>query len=222
MTLNNNNEDPSLANQVLAYSFFQKSGVPTPRTGLAHLTVNGEDLGVYTHVETINKTFTKRQFGRADGDLYEGLAGDFTENEFKYIVHKSGKDDNRRELTKFFGMIRKPGPLSLSSLEEYMDLDAFIRFWAAEVLIGNEDGYPGNRNNYYLYRDRKSAKFHFIPWGADTSFREGPFDKSDESKPKSVWIEGALCRRLWELPEVQTRYKNEITRLLKTFGQKME
>ena len=88
LTFNNNNQDPTRAQTVLVYQFMNDAGVLSPRSNLARITVNGEDLGVYTHVESVRKPFIKRLFGKSKGDLWEGYAGDFTESEYGRIVHK--------------------------------------------------------------------------------------------------------------------------------------
>ena len=53
LTLNNNVQDESLASQYLTYKLFNKAGIPAPRVSYAKVTVNGEYLGVYTHVESV-------------------------------------------------------------------------------------------------------------------------------------------------------------------------
>ena len=70
MTLNNNKQDPSNSHQCMAYELFRKAGVIAPRCNFAHVTVNGEDLGIYTHVESIKKPFLSRHFEDVDGNLY--------------------------------------------------------------------------------------------------------------------------------------------------------
>ena len=47
LTLNNNHQNGATLHQYLAYYLFRKAGVPTPQCGLAHVVVNGEDLGIY-------------------------------------------------------------------------------------------------------------------------------------------------------------------------------
>ena len=68
----------------------------------------------------------------------------------------------------------RPG---LVALEEIIDLDRFLSFWATEVLVGHWDGYAGNRNNYHFYRE-PDGRFVFIPWGVDAVFEttDVPFD----------------------------------------------
>ena len=71
LTLNNNVQDPSQIHQYMTYWFFAKAGVVAPRCNFARVSVNGEDLGIYSNVESIRKPFLKRVFA-SKGDLYEG------------------------------------------------------------------------------------------------------------------------------------------------------
>ena len=72
LTLNNNQQDISLMSQFMGYALFNAAGSPAPRCAYAKVTVNGVNLGVYSHVETVRKSFLRRAFGTDDGTLYEG------------------------------------------------------------------------------------------------------------------------------------------------------
>ena len=213
LTFNNNNQDPTRAQSFLVYQFMNDAGVNSPRSNLARIVLNGEDLGIYTHVESVRKPFIKRLFGTVKGDLWEGFAGDFTESEYGRIVHKWGKDEAGESLKRLYDLLQSPDPIPLASFEELLDLDAFITLWASEVLIGHWDGYAGNRNNFYIFRPKKSGLFYFTPWGPDSAFSDpGPF--IHVPVPKSFKARGYLCERLWELPTVRERYRKEMQRLL--------
>jgi len=213
LTFNNNNQDPTRAQSFLVYQFMNDAGVNSPRSNLARIVVNGEDLGIYTHVESVRKPLIRRLFGDSKGDLWEGFAGDFTESEYGRIVHKWGKDDAGESLKKLYDLLQRPDPIPLASFEELLDLDAFITLWASEVLIGHWDGYASNRNNFYIFRPKKAGLFYFTPWGPDSAFSDpGPF--IHVPVPKSFKARGYLCERLWELPEVRGRYRKEMQRLL--------
>ncbi len=77
LTLNNNKQDMSLLSQTLAYELFKSAGVHAPRCTYAKVSVNGEDLGIYSNVESIAKPFLKRHFTNSSGNLYEGTLADF-------------------------------------------------------------------------------------------------------------------------------------------------
>ncbi len=110
VTLNNLISDPTRAQQFLLHSLMGKAGVPTPRSNLARVVVNGEDLGIYGHVESVDKRLIKRHFKDSNGDLYESEFGDFVWKgnmaldpvwgEVSAIEHKWGNDNARQHLRR--------------------------------------------------------------------------------------------------------------------------
>ena len=57
LTLNNNKQDTTLMSQFIGYDLFKTAGTPAPRASLAKVSVNGENLGVYSHIESLRKPF---------------------------------------------------------------------------------------------------------------------------------------------------------------------
>ena len=80
LTFNNNQQDNSQMSQFMGYNLFNAAGSPAPRCALAKVTVNGKNLGVYAHVESVKKQLAKRGFGNSKGTLYEGTVVDFHES----------------------------------------------------------------------------------------------------------------------------------------------
>lgn len=217
MTLNNNNQDATQLNQYLTYHMFRRAGVPAPRCNLAHVTLNGKSLGIYSHVESIRRDFLARQFADDQGHLYEGVVlADFADGQDRYFQAKSKKADRARgNISKIVEALESSDEDLLKKLEPLVDLEAFYRFWGMEELTGHWDGYTDNLNNYYIYRDPVSEKFHFIPWGADASFGQlNPFRQS--AAPESVKAHGLLSRRLYSLPYSRERYRSTLKDLLET------
>ena len=96
LTFNNNQQDVSQMSQFLGYSLFRATGVPAPRCGFAQVTVNGTNLGVYSHVESIREPLLRRTFGVAGGTLYEGTVVDFFEGWAGSFETKFGDDQAGR------------------------------------------------------------------------------------------------------------------------------
>jgi spore coat protein H len=214
LTLNNNNQDQTLLQQFLAYDLYRRAGVPAPQASFARVRVNGEDLGIYTRVETIDGAFLRRAFGSDAGVLYEGYAGDFTGPRTSQIVEKRGRRDlDRTAIPRLTALLAAPGALDVAAIEAIVDLDAFIRMWAIESLMGHWDSYSGNANNFYLYAHPDTKKLHFIPWGADDLFQD-PGPLQFKMVPRSYKAEGVLARRLWEVPAIQERYRSAMRQIL--------
>ena len=92
LTFNNNQQDVSLISQFMGYRLFNAAGSPAPRCAYAKLTVNGQNLGIYAHVERIHRPFLKWGFGNDDGVLYEGTVVDFYPDWAGSFEKKVGQD----------------------------------------------------------------------------------------------------------------------------------
>jgi spore coat protein CotH len=191
MTLNNAQQDPSYINQCLGYQLFSAAGVPAPRCNFAVVTVNDEPLGVYVHVESVRTRFLALHFDQNTGDLYEGTLSDFRPGwTGTFELKDDGPDAGGSILEDMVAALDAPDDELVETLEGLIDLDAFLTFWAMEVLVGHWDGYAGNTNNFFVYHDPTDDQLNFMPWGADALFGGG------QGAP-AVAATSALARRLY-------------------------
>lgn len=209
LTLNNNQQDESLVSQFMGYAIFNAAGSPAPRCAYARVTVNGVNLGVYSHVETVRKPLLKRSFGSNKGTLYEGPYVDFYEGWEGSFERKRGKNKpGRKKIKQLIKALENGDGDVEKAIGELVDLDSFYTFWAVEGLIGFWDGYSGNSNNFLFYLNPETDKFHFIPWGADSIFTR--FSKLphqvNTSAPISVKTQGLIAHRLYQLESGRERY----------------
>lgn len=168
MTLNNNKQDPGNARQCLSYDMFRAAGLPAPRCGYARVSMNGEDLGIYTHVESVKKHFLRRNFSSDAGNLYEAQLGDFGEfTKDNYQLKTNEEINDRSDLNRVVEALRAEDHNLSGLLGQVVDLDQFLDYWAMEAITGHWDGATGNSNNHLVYRDPNSGLFNFIPWGTD-------------------------------------------------------
>lgn len=212
MTLNNNRQDASNIRQCMAYDIFRAEGIAAPLCNFAKLSVNGESLGTYTHVEAIKKPFLKRTFGDDDGNLYESSIADFGMHLNDLFEKKTNKKANdRTDLTSVSDVLALPDAQLLSNLQMVLDVDEFITFWAIETLLGHWDSASGNANNFYIYRSPVDNLFHFIPWGADTAFT-GKHPLKPGSAP--LYRNFSLASRLYKIDSTRQQYLATLERLL--------
>jgi len=219
MTLNNSIQDPSFVNTCLSYRVFAAAGNPASRCNFATVSVNGKDLGLYVHVEEIKAPFLLRHFDRADGNVYEGNVSDFTPVYRGTFEKKNNEDaDDWSDIDAVVAALADPSDAGLEALGEIVDLDRFLSFWAAEVLIGHWDGYAGDRNNYWFYRE-PDGRFVFIPWGVDDTFHlrddPNPFDNISDPPP-SVLALTAIPNRLYNHPDWRSAYAARLKQILET------
>ena len=219
MTLNNSRQDPSMVNTCLSYRVFAAAGNPASRCNFATVSVNGDDLGLYVHVEEIKAPFLLRHFDGADGNVYEGNVSDFTPIFRGTFEKKTNEDaDDWSDIDAVVAALQDPTDAGLEALGEIVDLDRYLTHWATEVLVGHWDGYAGDRNNYWFYRE-PGGRFVFIPWGVDDTFHlrddPNPFDNISDPPP-SVLALTAIPNRLYNHPDWQAAYVARLKEILDT------
>ncbi len=216
ITLNNSLGDGSYAAQCLAYDQFARAGIPASRCGFAHVTVNGESLGVYVSVEPVKKPFLRQHYGDDEGDLYEGSGGaDFRDEMLGQFEKKTNEDlPQGPELKALAEALTLPDAELVPALEKLLDVDEFLRFWATESLVGHWDGYTGDLNNFFVYVEAESRKLRFIPWGTDTAYQDRHPFLANDSWPRSALAWARLPRRLYALPAMRERYRGVLRELV--------
>jgi spore coat protein CotH len=217
LTLNNNKQDPSRLSQYLSYKIFNESGTVASRCNFARVTVNGKYLGIYSNVEPIKPPFLARRFGDNSGALFEGTVVDFDPDSVERFEKKN--DAAKFEYVRELAEIMDRDQFTLEELGEVLDIQAFIKFWATESLIGFWDGYTNNQNNFFVYRHPATKKFYFIPWGVDSAFADSVPLSQFKAEVKSVHSKSILANRLYYRPEIQKLYFKTINQLLEDHWQ---
>ncbi|HVE48926.1 MAG TPA: CotH kinase family protein [Casimicrobiaceae bacterium] len=216
LTLNNAKQDPSLIRQCVGYQLFANAGLPAPRCNFARVRLNDKDLGIYVNVEEIRKPMLARYFSNDKGNLYEGTVSDFHPvliNTFEAQTNESAND--RSDLARVVDALAADDGAIYASLGQVIDLDRFRTYWAMEGLIGFWDGYSSNRNNFYLYNDPSSGKFHFLPWGIDGILGDGtPIAAFQPNPNTALFAYSTIARRLVEQPGERAQYAARINSLL--------
>ncbi len=170
---NNGAQDSTFLNEQISGEIARKAGVPASRCSHGFLKFHGRDLGLYVVKEAFSKEFLSAFFKNVNGDLYDGGfvhdldehmekdKGDLNENgPLKELIAASQEGDNAKRWER---------------LGKILDADAFASYCAMEAILCHWDGYSFNRNNYRLYRDPDSGKFHFFLHGMDQTFVQVDF-----------------------------------------------
>ncbi len=215
LTMNNNKQDGSIVSQYMGYAIFNAAGSTAPRCAFAKVTVNGKNLGIYSHVESVRAPLLERGFGNAGGTLYEGTVVDFYEGWEGSFERKRGDDKPACEKIRQLTQLLESDEVSEEAIGELVDLDSFYKFWAIEGLLGFWDGYSGNANNFFFYLNPKTDKFHFMPWGADALFRKRSMLNFNFRAPISVKTKGRVAHFLYQTENGRERYRKALHALLK-------
>ena len=147
LNLNNNYSDNTLMREYISYELMEEMGLPTPAHSYMYVTVNGEDRGLYVGVEQVDETFLANNFGSNDGFLFKP---DGTGSDLKYISDdiadytgiglKTNEDHiDESKLTEMLDAINNGG-----DIEQYLDIDEMLRYFAVNTALVNLDSYQGN------------------------------------------------------------------------------
>lgn len=211
LVFNNGRQDQSRVRTCLAHHWFSDAGLVAPRCAMAHVVVNGEELGVYASTENIDENLIGRRLGEGPRSMYEGTLSDFREGwiqSFEYEIDASTGAD----LNAVVDALSEPDETLIAALDTVIDLNEFITFWAAEVIAGHWDGYTGNTNNFYVYSLPSDPRLHFIASGPDSAFdSDQPFGPA-----QPIWITttSILAQRLASHDEGKRLFEAELSRLL--------
>ncbi len=179
ITLNNMEQDPTMVREWLSYHMFRAAGAPASRTGYAEVMLNGELLGLYINLETVDESFLERNFADPSGGLYEGDYGDDLHPSHVWRFEQDeGSDPNREDLLALTQWVHQDGDVIFYDDDTLLDFPQFLTYSALEATIGHWDGY-WIAHNYRIYHEPTLDKWTFIPWGMDQTYRKHtePFDQ---------------------------------------------
>lgn len=172
LNLNNNYGDASYMREYISYRIMGEMGIPVPATSYTHITINGEEWGLYLAVEPIDEVFLERTFGDSTGDLYkpDGTGADLVYrgddmSEYPGLVLKTNEETSDGSAILDLMTALESG----EGMEDVLDVDEVLRYLAANVALANYDSYLGNTtHNYYLYE--QDGRFTIVPWDYNYSF----------------------------------------------------
>jgi hypothetical protein len=174
--------DPSAMRERLAYRIFADAGIAAPRTAWARVSMNGQDLGLFTLVEAVDARFADLRFHFDDGLLYKEAWPGSTDADYyeQRLRSNRGQPHDHASMLALARELAASRPEELAAvLERWTQADHLMRFMAVDRLIGNWDGInawycdPGVcwNHNYYWYAERSRRRLWLVPWDLDNSFK---------------------------------------------------
>jgi len=156
-----------LVAEYLGWRLMARSGAISGRAAFVHLSVNGQDLGVYVNVEELDKRFLRDRFADDSGWLYK-KSGSSNDG-----YHTNELSPNPYEAYFCFwvksGGCAAPADLA-TSLPQHLDIDQMLRVGAVNALLANTDSPLLKDNNYGFYDWAGGPRF-YLPWDLDTTMR---------------------------------------------------
>ncbi|MBH5320703.1 exopolysaccharide Pel transporter PelG [Paenibacillus sp. GSMTC-2017] len=183
-----NNDDAKFANK-LSFDLFETiPNISSLRTQFVNLFVkdlsNGEkdanfvDYGLFTHIEQPNKQFLKAHMLDPNGHLYKASFFEFDrypdqikshndpnykKSEFETLLEIKGREEHDKLIGMLDDLNNSQIPID-EVIEKHFDLDNFLTWTAANILMDNMDT---DTSNYFLYSPLNSNKWYFLPWDYD-------------------------------------------------------
>jgi spore coat protein H len=185
LNLNNNALDSTQMREALAYDVFRRAGVTASRTAYAKvfITVPGkykeEYAGLFTIVEQVDQSFFNDRWRKKVGVLLKPerlngtpyLGDDWKNYEQRYVSKVTAKSEDAARVIGFIKFINQASDDDFSRrIGEYIDVDQFLKFLAAEVVIVNTDSPLAMNHNYWLTVHPDSKKVVWVPWDMNMAF----------------------------------------------------
>lgn len=235
--LRNNTQDSSNMHERLSMLLFKRMRVAAPRVAHTKLYVNNQYVGLYTIVESIDKTFLENTYHEDGGYLFkydypldappyyfESRGTDpaaYVPLPFQPETHES--DPQAEAIERLVWTINETNDgVFRSAIAEFLDVELFLRHVAVVVFLGDGDGFLGNwgMNNFYLYRFENSNLFEMIAWDKSNAFLDGwtypIWHNIDDVEPER---QNRLMARLLSYPDLKQRYLDFLSDVVRSAGE---
>lgn len=172
LCLNNNFGDSSSMREYISYKIMGEMGIPVPGCGYSHITINGEEWGLYLAVEAIDEVFLATHFEDGAGDLYkpDGTGADLVyrgDDISEYSGLNLKTNEGTADSSKIIALMKALE--SGKNLEQVLDIESTLKYIAANVALASYDSYlGGTTHNYYLYE--QDGVFSILPWDFNYAF----------------------------------------------------
>lgn len=197
LNLNNNFDDESFLRESVASDLFREFGLISSETSFCVVYLdNGQDdeqyYGIYTIVEEVDDTVVETQLDenfmgnlyKPDGDSAQ-FSGNYTWDEEEMEVKNEGEDvyEDTYSLYTLMANYDDYDTKSewMTELEAVLDVDTFLKWYAANTVMQNWDTYGNMSHNYYLYNYADSSEgtslLTWIPWDNNEAFLDGNGEK---------------------------------------------
>ena len=175
LNLNSGWHDPAMVREVLAYHVYEVAGAPGSRARMVRVHVNGRFRGVYVEVEQPDQAFLRARHLKGAA-VYKAVSrarqADERDlgNEAAYAGHyekQTKKSESYGDLQQFCrALAQAQEPVEF--FERNVDLERYIDYLAATVLVQNWDGF--NKNHFLVHDNEGSGKWFVLPWDLDRTF----------------------------------------------------
>lgn len=177
---NGKTRDPTLVRDWVSYELPRLAGIPSSRVGWAHVTVNGDDYGLYVLVENTDDEFIEARFPDqlSTAMIFEG-SSDFSwatsASSFDYEEGPSPPDPAGLESVEaVIDIVQGPAnEAAIEALWRVVNKDAFLDYVAFEGISDHWDGYDAP-HNWRFFVDGETHQLSWMPAGVEISWTGNP------------------------------------------------
>lgn len=182
LNLTNNFKDPTMIREKIYLDMMNKHGLPAPRATFAKVYINDKYWGLYQVNENIDDVFLETRFNEKSGNLFQGdpvanfvyLGNDQAKYYMRYGLKNNESKNDWADLVRLIKLINDTilnGEEYAQRINKLFNLDACLKSWAINNLIGNIDAYNMfYPHNFFIYHDSTSTKWQWISLDGNYSF----------------------------------------------------
>lgn len=218
--------DPTMSREKIYFDIYNQFGLPPRRVSFVRVYINGDYYGLYSNIEEYDEIFLKEHFGESAGNLYKCYWGSTLEyngtNPSAYDTYElqTNKEENDiSDLINFTDILNNTPIDDLPcALEKIFDVDDFLKIYAIDIATGHWDNYGANENNYFLYHDSYTGRFHFLSYDCDNTVGVDwlGIDWSDRDIYDWNFDNRPLVQRIMQIPEYRDRFSYYMDSLINT------
>lgn len=177
LKLANGFKDPTMIREVLSYEMARQI-MPASQANWAWITINGQDIGLYTSVQDVDKLFVETHFGSRNNAFFKGeliqSGSPTTTAVWDYLGSDSASYSHNYELESDWGWSELIHFLQVFNNEpenmvSVLNVDRHLWMLAYDNLMVNLDAPINFGHNFYLYQD-DSGRFNPIIWDLNENF----------------------------------------------------
>ncbi len=171
LVLDGMDDDATQVHAVLAHMAWRSAGLVGPSANFAKVWLNDAYVGLYANIEVQDDRFADRHWATdAGGDFWEaGDSADLTENGVQRFELVAG-DGDTQALANAEAILNGRDADFSEVAPTVMDVDQYLEFWAWSLVLGCDDGYPYETDEFNLYRLPSDGRYVWTNQALGNSF----------------------------------------------------
>lgn len=228
LNINGEHNDPSVIRSKLCWDLMRLAGVEAPRSNHVALYVNGQYMGLYMNVESIDKIYLKSRQKNPAGQLFKcnyGIDLVYRGNhaaQYPPEIYEPANNKSDPDYTSLIHFIQAlndtNNPDYRCNLEEVFDVDDYLKRLAIEILTGHWDNPVYNKNNAYLYFNPASGKYQLLSYDMDNTFGIDWFNINWAERNIFKWSKSGEQRPVYEMIKNVPEYKERLAFYIRRFS----